>query len=561
MFSLVLIMAPKMTTQSVGWPATASRGGGTGGRAGRGGQGSEVNDGVDGVPNFSTIISQQLQNLFPTIIAGTLTDEALRNGSIKKNPEKRGNVGEPSRIRMLDRAEGPGGNRPNLALPNNKGRGRGNRRNQERGRAFMLGAEEARHDPNIMTGMFTLNDYYATTLFDSGVDYSFVSTTFIPLLGIEPSDLGFSYEIEIASGQLVKIDKVVRGYKLEIEGHMFDINLIPFRSGSFDVIIGVDWLSNHKAEIICHEKVVRIRLLHGKVLKVIGERSDEKVRHLMSAKAKERKKEELVVVRDFPEVFPNDLSGLPLVGKSNFVLCSSLEQYRSRNLHIDWHLLKWRSCRVNLRNSKTKYFSKIDLRFGYHQLRVHEDEISNTAFRTRYGHFMFTVMPFGLTNAPATWEEHEVHLGLVLELLKDEKLYVKFSKFEFWMCEVQFLRHVINGDCIYVDPSQIEAVKNWKAPRTLSERRWIEIFSYYDCKIRYHPGKANVVADALSRKEREKPKRARSMNMTLQSGIKDRILAAQKEASDKSAGLQRGINEMIELRVMKHCICWVLIDY
>ncbi|GKE47326.1 putative reverse transcriptase domain-containing protein, partial [Tanacetum coccineum] len=103
-------------------------------------------------------------------------------------------------------------------------------------KVFMLGAEEARQDPNIMTDTFTLNDHYATTLFDSGADYSFSFTTFIPLLGLEPSDLGFSYEIEIASGQLVEIDKVIRGCKLEIEGHVFDINLIPFGSGSFDMI-------------------------------------------------------------------------------------------------------------------------------------------------------------------------------------------------------------------------------------------------------------------------------------------------------------------------------------
>ncbi|GKF82546.1 putative reverse transcriptase domain-containing protein [Tanacetum coccineum] len=162
-----------------------------------------------------------------------------------------------------------------------------------------------------MLGTFTLNDQYATTLFNCGDDYSFVSTTFIPLLGIEPSDLGFSYEIEIASGQLVVIDKVIRCCKLEIEGHVFDINLMPFGSGSFDVIIGMDWLSNHKAEIICHENVVRIPLQDGQVLRVIGERLEEKMRHLRSAKVKEQKQDEIVLVRDFPEVVPNDLSGLP----------------------------------------------------------------------------------------------------------------------------------------------------------------------------------------------------------------------------------------------------------
>ncbi|GJR12362.1 putative reverse transcriptase domain-containing protein [Tanacetum coccineum] len=152
---------------------------------------------------------------------------------------------------------------------------------------------------------------HATTLFDSGADYSFISTTFIPLLGIKPSDLGFSYEIEIASRQLVEINKVIMGCKLEVEGHEFDINLIPFGSGSFDVIIKMDWLSNHKAEIICHEKVIRIPLPDGKVLRVLGERPKEKMRYLVSAKAKEHKQEELVVVRDFPEVFLDDLSGLP----------------------------------------------------------------------------------------------------------------------------------------------------------------------------------------------------------------------------------------------------------
>ncbi|GJW59395.1 putative reverse transcriptase domain-containing protein [Tanacetum coccineum] len=207
-----------------------------------------------------------------------------------------------------------------------------------------------------------------------------------------------------------------------------------------------------------------------------------------------------------------------------------------------------------------------------------------------------------------TREEHVEHLRLVLELLKKEKLYAKFSKCEFWLREVQFLRHMINGNGIHVDPSKIEAVKNWKAPRTPTEvrsflglagycrrflenfskiaksltiltqkslldgleefvvycdasgiglgcvlmqkgkRRWIELFSDYDCEICYHPGKANVVADALSRKDRVKPKRVRAMNMTLQSSIKDMILEAQKEVVDESIRMQKGLDEMIEQR-------------
>ncbi|GJY33631.1 putative reverse transcriptase domain-containing protein [Tanacetum coccineum] len=241
----------------------------------------------------------------------------------------------------------------------------------------------------------------------------------------------------------------------------------------------------------------------------------------------------------------------------------------------------------------SQYFSKIDLRSGYHQLRVHEDDIPKIAFRTHYGHFEFTLMPFGLTNAPATREEHEVHVGLVLELLKKDKLYAKFSKCEFWLQEVQFLGHVINGDgyyCMFIENfskiaksltilTQKSKTFDWgeeqeRAFQTLKDKLCcvlmqrgkviayasrqlkiheknytthdlelgaIELFSDYDCKIRYHPGKANVVADALSWKERVKPKRVQPMNMTLQSSIKDRILAAQEEASDESVRLQKRV--------------------
>ncbi|GKF52149.1 putative reverse transcriptase domain-containing protein [Tanacetum coccineum] len=136
-------------------------------------------------------------------------------------------------------------------------------------------------------------------------------------------------------------------------------------------------------------------------------------------------------------------------------------------------------------------YSKIDMRSGYHQLRVREEDIPKTAFRTQYGHYEFQVMLFGLTNAPAVFmdlmnqvckpyldkfmivfiddiliysrnkQEHEEHLKLILELLKKEQLYAKFSKCEFWIPKVQFLGHVINSQGIHVDPAKIESVKDW----------------------------------------------------------------------------------------------------
>ncbi|GJV38878.1 putative reverse transcriptase domain-containing protein [Tanacetum coccineum] len=356
-------------------------------------------------------------------------------------------------------------------------------------------------------------------------------------------------------------------------------------------------------------------------------------------------------------------------------------------------------------------YSKIDLRSGYHQLRVREEDIPKTAFRTRYGHYEFQVMPFGLTNAPAVFmdlmnrvckpyldkfvivfiddiliysknkQEHKEHLKIILELLKKEELYAKFSKCEFWIPKVQFLGHVIDSEGIHVDPAKIESIKDWASPKSPTEirqflglagyyrrfiegfskiakpmtkltqkkvkfvwgdkqeaafqllkqklcsapilalpegsedfiaycdaskkglgavlmqrekvisyasrqlkiheknytthdlelgavvfalkiwrhylygtkctvftdhkslqhildqkelnmrqRRWLELLSDYDCDIRYHPGKANVVADALSRKEREPPLRVRALVMTISLDLPKQILNAQTEA-------------------------------
>ncbi|GJV89934.1 putative reverse transcriptase domain-containing protein, partial [Tanacetum coccineum] len=373
----------------------------------------------------------------------------------------------------LNRAQGQGGNHPNQVAANNGGQGRGNQGNQATGRSFMLGVEEARQDPNIMTGTFTLNNHFATTLFDSGADYSFVSTTFIPLLGIEPSELGFRYDIEIASEQLVKIDK----------------------AWSFDVIIGMDWLSNHKAEIICHKKVVRIPLLDGKVLRVLGERPEEKARLLMSTKTRDKKQKEIVVVRDFPEspyrLAPSELEelsgklkelqdkgfirsssspwGAPVLFVKNkdgsFRMCIDYRELNKLTVKNRYPLPRIDDLFDQLQGSQ--FFSKIDLRPYLDKFEIV---------------FIDDILIYSKTR-----EEHVEHLRLVLELLKKEKLYAKFSKCELWLREVQFLGHVINGNGTHVDPSKIEAVKNWKAPRTPSEvcsflglagyyRRFIENF-------------------------------------------------------------------------------------
>ena len=155
-------------------------------------------------------------------------------------------------------------------------------------------------------------------------------------------------------------------------------------------------------------------------------------------------------------------------------------------------------------------FSEIDLRSGYHQLKIKEGDVQKTAFRTRYGHYEFLVMPFGLTNAPAAFmdlmnrvfkefldkfvivfiddilvyskshEEHKEHLRVVLRILKEKKLYAKFKKCEFWLEQVTFLGHVVSKDGILVDPGKVEAVSNWPRPTTVSEvRSFLGLAGYY----------------------------------------------------------------------------------
>ncbi|GKB74460.1 putative reverse transcriptase domain-containing protein [Tanacetum coccineum] len=258
--------------------------------------------------------------------------------------------------------------------------------------------------------------------------------------------------------------------------------LIPLSRRSCDVIVGIDWLFKWKFVIVCHEKVVRIPLEGDEILRVHSERTQGVVKTLMNTKVDEPKLSDISVVRDFIDVFLEDLSMTTTTTRAPVLFMK--KKYGSFHMCIDHREL-------NKLNVKNRYplpriddlfdqlrgvcpFLKIDFRLGYHQLRVHDDAIPNTAFRTRYGHFEFTIMPFGLTNTPTVFmdlinrvckpylgrfviifiddilayskskEEHEVHLKIVLESLRKEKLYAKFSKCEFWLEEVHFLGHVVN---------------------------------------------------------------------------------------------------------------------
>ncbi|GJW50994.1 putative reverse transcriptase domain-containing protein [Tanacetum coccineum] len=370
----------------------------------------------------------------------------------------------------------------------------------------------------------------------------------------------------------------------------------PIKLGSFDVVIGMDWLSKYHARIIYDEKVIHIPI-----------------------------NDETLIIQDRGFIRPSTSPwGAPVLfvkkKDGSFRMCIDYQELNKLTVKNRYPLPRIDDLFDQLQGSSV--YSKIDLRSGYHQLRVRDEDIPKTAFRTRYGHYEFQVMPFGLTNAPAVFmdlmnrvckpyldkfvivfiddiliysrnkEEHANHLRIILELLKKEKLYAKFSKCDFWIRIMQFLGHLIDSQGLHVDPAKIEAVKNWTSPTTPTEirqflglagyyrrfikdfskiakslteltqknkkyiwgenqesafqllkqklceapilalpegnddfvvycdastslgahildqkelnmrqRRWLELLADYDCEIRYHPGKANVVADSLSQKE------------------------------------------------------------
>ncbi|GJW95563.1 putative reverse transcriptase domain-containing protein [Tanacetum coccineum] len=295
------------------------------------------------------------------------------------------------------------------------------------------------------------------------------------------------------------MDQVVR--------HPFNIDLMPVELGSFNVIISMDWLSRYQAVIICDEKVVRIPY-GNEVLEILGDGCSG-----------------------------GDKSRLSIIS------CTKTQKYIKKGFQI---ISRIDDLFDQLQGSSV--YSKIDLRFGYHQHRVREDDIPKMAFRTRYGHYEFQVMPFGLTNAPTIFmdlmnqvckpyldkfmivfindiliyskskEDHEEHLKLILELLKKDELYANFRSVSFGSRSAQILALPEGSEnfVVYFDASHkvlgVVLMQNEKGTKcvvftdhkslqhildqnelNMRQRRWLELLSDYDCEICYHPGKANAV--------------------------------------------------------------------
>ncbi|GJW58320.1 putative reverse transcriptase domain-containing protein [Tanacetum coccineum] len=596
----------------------------------------------------------------------------------------------------------------------------GNRGNQRGNggapaKVYVVGNAGTNPDSNVVTGTFLLNNRYAFILFDTGADRSFVSTTFSSLIDITQTTLDHYYDVELADGKIIGINTIIRGCMLNFLDHPFNINLMPVELGNFDVIVGMDWLAKYHAVIDYAVKIVFPEDLPGlpptrqvefQIDLVPSVAPVARAPYRLAPSEMKELSKQLQELSDKGFIRPSSSPwGAPVLfvkkKDGSFRMCIDYRELNKLTVKNRYPLPRIDDLFDQLQGFSV--YSKIDLRSGYHQLRVREEDIPKTAFRTRYGHYEFQVMPFGLTNAPATKKRTlKKHLKAILELLKKEELYAKFSKCEFWIPKVQFLSHVIDCQGIHVDPAKIESIKDWASPKTPTEirqflglagyyrrfiegfskiakpmtkltqkkvafewgdkqeaafqtlknklcsapilalpqgaenfivycdashkglgavlmqnekviayasrqlkiheknytthdlelgavvfalkiwrhylygtkctvftdhkslqhildqkelnmrqRRWLELLSDYDCEIRYHPGKANVVADALSRKERIKPLRVRALVMTISLDLPKQILNAQTEAQKPENLKNEDVGGMIRRDITK----------
>ncbi|KAJ4820047.1 polyprotein [Rhynchospora pubera] len=450
--------------------------------------------------------------------------------------------------------------------------------------------EEDVHNVNadLIAGMVSVSDSFAYSLIDTGSTHSFVSQNYVDSHGwtAEPRDRVMIVQTPL--GKNVLVDRICRNCRIQIAGRTLPANLVVLDMQDFDILLGLDWLTTYHAVVDCKNHSVRFGksdtepfvLKDRKPGTSIPITSALQAKHLMlsgdevilasvvSTDLPISNLEAVPIAREYPDVFPKELPGLPPKREIEFgiellpsttpiaktpyrmapaemrELKAQLEDLLDKGfirpstspwgapvlfvrkkdgslrLCIDYRELN----KVTIPNryplpriddlfdqlQGSQVFSKIDLRSGYHQLRIRPDDIPKTAFRTRYRHYEFLVMSFGLTNAPAYFmnlmnkvfeeyldsfvvvfiddiliyskstEDHEHHLRLVLQRLREHELYAKFSKCEFWLKQISFLGHGISKDGLAVDPQKVAAITEWKPPTTVTEiRSFLGLAGYY----------------------------------------------------------------------------------
>nr|GFA17349.1 hypothetical protein [Tanacetum cinerariifolium] len=292
-------------------------------------------------------------------------------------------------------------------VPKLKNNNRGNQGGNDNAQARVCVVGNAGANPdNVVAGTFLLNKRYAYILFDTGVDRSFVFTTFSSQIDIAPIASDHHYNVKIADGRIIGLNTIMRYYTLNFLNHPFNIDLLPVELGSFDVIVGMDWLSRYDAVIACAEKLVCIPF-GNEMLTIHGEGSNER----------------------------NE-------SRLNIISCSKAQEYISKGCHVFL---------ANITSTKDEDMSK-------------GKQLEDVPVVREF----FEVFPEDL---PEDEKVHGENLKAILELLKKQELYAKFSKCEFWIPKVQFLGHVIDSQGIHMDPASIESVKDWASPKSPMEIR------------------------------------------------------------------------------------------
>ncbi|KAL0561256.1 hypothetical protein IC582_001678 [Cucumis melo] len=420
------------------------------------------------------------------------------------------------------------------------------------GKVFATNKTEAERAGTVVTGTLPVLGHYALVLFDSGSSHSFISSAFVLHARLEVEPLHHVLSVSTPSGECMLSKEKVKAYQIEIAGHVIEVTLLVLDMLDFDVILGMDWLAANHASIDCSRKEVAFSPPSMASFKFKGGGS-RSLPHVISAIRASKLLSQGTwgilasvvdtrevdvslssepVVRDYPNVFPEKLPGLPPHREVEFAI--ELESGTVPISRAPYRMdpAEVKELKVQLQELLDKGFIRpsvspwgapvlfvkkkdgsmrlcIDYR-ELNKLRIKDGDVPKTAFRSRYGHYEFIVMSFGLTNAPAvfmdlmnivfrefldtfvivfiddiliyskTEAEHEEHLRIVLQTLRDNKLYAKFSKCEFWLKQVSFLGHVVSKAGVSVDPAKIEAVTGWTRPSTVSEvRSFLGLAGYY----------------------------------------------------------------------------------
>ncbi|WVZ97619.1 hypothetical protein U9M48_043138 [Paspalum notatum var. saurae] len=416
------------------------------------------------------------------------------------------------------------------------------------GRVHFIHMDQIPAGEPVLADTFIVNGHPAIVLFDSGATHTFLSKSYALRQEIKMYKLKENYHITAASSP-VTTGLMARQLKVDIGPESFVINPVVLPHQGIDVILGMNWMVENDAVLHVGSREVQLKSkVTGKILKVHIPEQKHIEATLNTTELQEIKK--IPVVCKFPDVFLEELLGLPpdrnVEFKIDLVLGTApvsrrpyrmaLDELKEFKTQLQEQLDKWfirpssspwgypalfvekkdqggkRLCvdyrPLNL--ARAKVFSKIDLRSGYYQIKIREEDIPKTAFSTRYGLYEYLVMSFGLTNAPAFFmymmnsvfmneldkfvvvfiddilvyskneEEHEEHLWTVLTRLREHQFYAKFSKCAFWLREVSFLGHILSKKGVAVDPSKVEDVLNWKQPEIVTKiRSFLGLAGYY----------------------------------------------------------------------------------